>query len=95
VKVDRSGFVLMGAAAGKEANGFQPAALESNVPGVFAVGDVRSGWVKRARVIDARSGDFHEPALQQRLFLAGTVISTLRQEAAGRQVFGCESRVMR
>jgi len=47
VKVDRSGFVLTGAAAGKEADGFQSAALESSVPGVFAVGDVRSGSVKR------------------------------------------------
>jgi thioredoxin reductase (NADPH) len=47
VKVDRSGFVLTGAAAGNGADGFRPAALETSVPGVFAVGDVRSGSVKR------------------------------------------------
>ncbi|MGJ7491283.1 FAD-dependent oxidoreductase [Variovorax sp. ZT4R33] len=47
VAVDRNGFVLTGAAA---SGGFpaRPAApLESSVPGVFAVGDVRSGSVKR------------------------------------------------
>jgi len=47
VAVDRHGFVLTGPAA---SGGFpaRPAApLESSVPGVFAVGDVRSGSVKR------------------------------------------------
>jgi thioredoxin reductase (NADPH) len=47
VAVDRNGFVLTGAAA---SGGFpaRPAApLESSVAGVFAVGDVRSGSVKR------------------------------------------------
>ena len=47
VGVDKHGFVLTGAAA---SGGFpaRPAApLESSVPGVFAVGDVRSGSVKR------------------------------------------------
>ena len=47
VATDRNGFVLTGAAA---SGGFpaRPAApLESSVPGVFAVGDVRSGSVKR------------------------------------------------
>jgi len=47
VKVDRSGFVLTGAAAGNEVEGSEPAALETSVPGVFAVGDVRAGSVKR------------------------------------------------
>ena len=41
VKRDDSGFVLTGPAAG--ASGL----LETNVPGIFAVGDVRSGSVKR------------------------------------------------
>jgi thioredoxin reductase (NADPH) len=47
VALDRHGFVLTGPAA---SGGFpaRPAApLESSVPGVFAVGDVRSGSVKR------------------------------------------------
>jgi thioredoxin reductase (NADPH) len=44
--VDRNGFVTTGA----RRSGNLPAnenALESSVPGVFAVGDVRSGSVKR------------------------------------------------
>lgn len=42
VRIDAKGFVLTGEAAGPEAAG-----LETSVPGVFAVGDVRSGSVKR------------------------------------------------
>jgi thioredoxin reductase (NADPH) len=46
VTVDRGGFVVTG--AGPNESGGQPAsALETSVPGVFAVGDVRSGSVKR------------------------------------------------
>jgi len=46
VAVDSHGFVLTGAAAAR-ADGRAAAPLESNLPGVFAVGDVRSGSVKR------------------------------------------------
>ena len=42
---DAHGFVLTGSACSNAAPG--ATALESNVPGVFAVGDVRSGSVKR------------------------------------------------
>ena len=46
VKVDRAGFVLTGVQSGQ--NGERPVPpLETSVPGVFAVGDVRSGSVKR------------------------------------------------
>ena len=45
VACDSHGFVLTGKACSIVAPG--AAALESNVPGVFAVGDVRSGSVKR------------------------------------------------
>ena len=46
VKVDRGGFVLTGVQGGQ--NGERPVQpLETTVPGVFAVGDVRSGSVKR------------------------------------------------
>ena len=46
VMVDRGGFVVTGAQCGKDEG--QPASvLETSVPGVFAVGDVRSGSVKR------------------------------------------------
>jgi thioredoxin reductase (NADPH) len=47
VAVDAHGFVLTGSALGARADGAQPAALESSIPGVFAVGDARAGSVKR------------------------------------------------
>src|SRR5262249_5728447 len=40
VALDRNGFLIPGARAGA-------AALESSIPGVFAVGDVRAGSIKR------------------------------------------------
>lgn len=46
IALDPDGFVLTGQAANPAA-GRAAAALESNLPGVFAVGDVRSGSVKR------------------------------------------------
>jgi thioredoxin reductase (NADPH) len=71
VKVDRAGFVITGAP-----NGGASAAstLDTSVPGVFAVGDVRSGSVKRvggaigegAQVVAALHGylnDAAKPAL--------------------------------
>lgn len=47
VAVDKHGFVLTGAIASGEFPARQAAPLESSVTGVFAVGDVRSGSVKR------------------------------------------------
>jgi len=47
IGLDANGFVLTGRAAGGLADGHEPAPLESNLSGVFAVGDVRSGSVKR------------------------------------------------
>jgi thioredoxin reductase (NADPH) len=45
IALDKAGFVTTGT---PRANGEpQPSALESSIPGVFAVGDVRSGSVKR------------------------------------------------
>jgi thioredoxin reductase (NADPH) len=44
--LDKHGFVVTGPAA-QRAEGQLPGALESSVPGVFAVGDVRTGSVKR------------------------------------------------
>ncbi|HKU09399.1 MAG TPA: FAD-dependent oxidoreductase [Bradyrhizobium sp.] len=73
VKTDRAGFVLTGVASEDSAN--RPVApLETTVPGVFAVGDVRSGSVKRvggaigegAQVVAALHGylgDAAKPAL--------------------------------
>jgi len=48
VELDSNGFVLTGRACRRSAaSDSSSAALESTVPGVFAVGDVRSGSVKR------------------------------------------------
>ena len=47
VALDQDGFVLTGDAAGSAGNDVRPMLLESSWPGVFAVGDVRSGSVKR------------------------------------------------
>src|SRR5450432_179596 len=46
VMVDRAGFVVTGELC-KKGDGRVTSALETSVPGVFAVGDVRSGSVKR------------------------------------------------
>jgi thioredoxin reductase (NADPH) len=46
VMVDRGGFVVTGAQCQQKGEQ-QASALETSVPGVFAVGDVRSGSVKR------------------------------------------------
>jgi len=42
VKLDPKGFVLTGVGAGEECN-----SLETSVPGIFAIGDVRAGSIKR------------------------------------------------
>ncbi|MEP7295522.1 MAG: FAD-dependent oxidoreductase [Burkholderiales bacterium] len=47
VDIDSNGFVLTGAATGASIGGTPAASLESSIAGVFAVGDVRSGSVKR------------------------------------------------
>jgi thioredoxin reductase (NADPH) len=47
VDVDARGFVLTGEAASKPFPSRPASALETSVPGVFAVGDVRAGSVKR------------------------------------------------
>jgi thioredoxin reductase (NADPH) len=73
VTVDRGGFVVTGARR-RQGDGQAISALETSVPGVFAVGDVRSGSVKRvggaigegAQVVAALHGflgDFAKPAL--------------------------------
>jgi thioredoxin reductase (NADPH) len=46
MKFDDNGFILTGDAT-LPADGTKPDSLESSIPGVFAVGDVRSGSVKR------------------------------------------------
>jgi thioredoxin reductase (NADPH) len=73
VTVDRGGFVITGAPS-KNGGGQLASTLQTSVPGVFAVGDVRSGSVKRvggaigegAQVVAALHsflGDTAKPAL--------------------------------
>ncbi len=47
VAIDGQGFVLTGDKVVSHQPGHTPAPLETSIPGVFAVGDVRSGSVKR------------------------------------------------
>lgn len=47
VGVDAQGFVQTGSAVATGPSGWRAAPLETSVPGVFAIGDVRSGSVKR------------------------------------------------
>lgn len=47
VALDAHGFVLTGQGTTCRIEGHVPSTLESSIPGVFAVGDVRSGSVKR------------------------------------------------
>ncbi len=47
IALDANRFVLTGGSTRTHPGGFVPASLESSVPGVYAVGDVRSGSVKR------------------------------------------------
>jgi thioredoxin reductase (NADPH) len=69
VTVDRAGFVVTGVQDRKR-EGQLASALETSVPGVFAVGDVRSGSVKRvggaigegAQVVAALHGFLGDPA---------------------------------
>jgi thioredoxin reductase (NADPH) len=74
--VDAHGFVLTGAALGDLPGGFRPAALETSVPGLFAVGDVRSGSVKR---VGAAIGEGAAAVAQihQHLAAAGARVAAL------------------
>ncbi|MDB5964975.1 MAG: FAD-binding protein [Polaromonas sp.] len=47
VAIDGQGFVLTGEKVQSKDPGHTPAPLETSIPGLFAVGDVRSGSVKR------------------------------------------------
>lgn len=68
VAVDARGFVLTGAAAAEAAGAYLPAALEASVPGVFAVGDVRAGSVKR---VGGAIGEGAAAVAQIHSYLAG------------------------
>jgi thioredoxin reductase (NADPH) len=68
VVVDKNGFVVTGITQ-SDGGGRVTGALESSVPGVFAVGDVRSGSVKR---VGAAIGEGAQVAQALHRFLAST-----------------------
>jgi thioredoxin reductase (NADPH) len=47
LELDKAGFIITGRACACPLSEYKPEPLESSIPGVFAVGDVRSGSVKR------------------------------------------------
>ncbi len=47
VAIDAHGFVMTGESVTCKHSDYKPAPLETNIPGLFAIGDVRSGSVKR------------------------------------------------
>ena len=65
VEMDRPGFVATGSSA--------RSSLETSVPGVFAVGDVRSGSVKR---VGSAIGEGAQVVAALHAYLSGTVQST-------------------
>ena len=67
VEVDKSGFVVTGARCTKNA-GSHASPLQSSVPGVFAVGDVRSNSVKR---VGAAIGEGAQVVAALHQYLAG------------------------
>ena len=69
VELDPAGFVLTGARRCELAAAAAANALESSVPGVFAVGDVRAGSVKR---VGGAIGEGAQVVAALHSFLAGT-----------------------
>jgi thioredoxin reductase (NADPH) len=67
VSLDAKGFVQTGTSA--RHNGAEPLSLQTNLPGVFAVGDVRSGSVKR---VGAAIGEGAGVVAQLHAYLAST-----------------------
>lgn len=70
VALDRQGFVLTGQTSASFAAGRSPCPLEASVPGVFAVGDVRSGSVKR---VGGAIGEGAAAVAQIHQYLAKTI----------------------
>ena len=76
LKLDGKGFVCTAVAAGENRR-----PLETNVPGVFAIGDVRSGSIKR---VAAAVGEGAQVVATLHAYLAGTGVETALQAPPGR-----------
>ncbi len=84
VSLDAKGFVQTGASVPQEfrsaENGAQPLSLQSSMPGVFAVGDVRSGSVKR---VGAAIGEGAAAVAQLHTYLAGRTKAAAAHHPSG------------
>jgi thioredoxin reductase (NADPH) len=87
VSLDAKGFVQTGASVPQEVrsanSGEQPLSLQSNIPGVFAVGDVRSGSVKR---VGAAIGEGAGVVAQLHTYLADTPKGAAVQAASAAEL---------
>ncbi len=77
LQLDKAGFIVTGRACECDMGRYEPALLESSIPGVFAVGDVRSGSVKR---VGGAIGEGAQVVASIHQYLARQ--DTARQEAA-------------
>ena len=79
VALDSHGFVRTGQETSSLAADHVPAPLESSVPGVFAVGDVRSGSVKR---VGGAIGEGAAAVAQIHQYLATTTLPASKATAS-------------
>jgi thioredoxin reductase (NADPH) len=77
VAVDNKGFVVTGDEFAIEAGGRAPFALETSMPGVFAIGDVRANSTKR---VGAAIGEGAAVVAQIHQVLAGVAETALREK---------------
>ena len=80
VELDKSGFVVTGTRRCELAAEGAANALESNVPGVFAVGDVRAGSIKR---VGAAIGEGAQVVAALHSYLAGTAVPASARDLRG------------
>jgi thioredoxin reductase (NADPH) len=80
VELDKSGFVVTGTRRCELAAEAAVNALESNVPGVFAVGDVRAGSIKR---VGAAIGEGAQVVAALHSYLAGTAMPSIAGDRRG------------
>jgi thioredoxin reductase (NADPH) len=80
VALDKSGFVVTGTRRCELAAEGAANALESNVPGVFAVGDVRAGSIKR---VGAAIGEGAQVVAALHSYLTGTAVPVIAHDLRG------------
>ena len=73
IELDKAGFVITGAKRCELAAAAAVNALESSIPGIFAVGDVRAGSIKR---VGAAIGEGAQVVAALHSFLADSLVPT-------------------